>query len=97
MPTIKNGLLISPYDGIYSFTWTALTAPNSNFESHFYVNHRRIAGNRASAFRDKEWQSATKTVVVEMKKSDKASIKVYRSNGRYLCEHWSSYSGYRIF
>lgn len=93
----SNGLFTCPEDGVYSFTWTALTSPNNSFESDFVVNGKVVAGNRASAYNDKEYQPATKTVVVELKKGDVANVAAHGNYAKHIYPFWSSYSGFRVF
>ncbi|CAC5365475.1 unnamed protein product [Mytilus coruscus] len=92
-----NGLFTCPEDGVYSFTWTALTSPNSSFESDFVVNGKIVAGNRASSHNDNEYQPATKTVVVQLKKGDKANVAAHGNYAKQIHDFWSSYSGFRVF
>ncbi|XP_052073448.1 heavy metal-binding protein HIP-like [Mytilus californianus] len=93
----SNGLFTCPEDGVYSFTWTALTSPNNSFESVFVVNGTIVAGNRASAYKNKEYQPATKNVVVELKKGDIANVAGYKNYAKHMYGFWSSYSGFRVF
>ncbi|XP_052074355.1 complement C1q-like protein 2 isoform X1 [Mytilus californianus] len=93
----SNGLFTCPDDGVYSFTWTALTSPNTSFESDFVVNGKVVAGNRASAYNDKEYQPATKTVVVKLKKGDVANVAAHGHSAKHMYPFWSSYSGFRVF
>ncbi|XP_052072522.1 heavy metal-binding protein HIP-like [Mytilus californianus] len=84
-----NGLFTCPEDGVYSFTWAAMTSPNSSFESDFVVNGKIVAGNLASSHNDNEYQPTTKTVVVQLKKGDKANVatlqwKFCKTNTRFL-------------
>ncbi|XP_071177381.1 complement C1q-like protein 4 [Mytilus edulis] len=92
-----NGLFTCPENGVYSFTWTALTPPNSSFETDFVVNGKVVAGNRASAYNDSDYHPATKTVVVELKKGDVANVAAHGHAAKQLTDFWSSYSGFRVF
>lgn len=82
---------------MYSLTWTALTPPNSSFESDFVVNGKVVAGNRASSHNDIDYHPATKTVVVELKKGDVANVAAHRHAAKQLTDFCSSYSGFRVF
>ncbi|XP_063448106.1 uncharacterized protein LOC134727654 [Mytilus trossulus] len=90
-------LFTCPDDGVYSCTWTALTSPNKSFEGDFVVNGKVVAGNRASAYNDKEYQPATKTVVLDLKKGDVANVAVQGYYAKHIYHFWSSYSGFRVF
>ncbi|XP_052074356.1 complement C1q-like protein 2 isoform X2 [Mytilus californianus] len=93
----SNGLFSCPEDGVYSFTWTALTSPNTSFESDFVVNGEVVAGNRASAYNIKQYLPATKTVVVKLEKGDIANVAAHGNSAKHIYPFWSSYSGFRVF
>ncbi|VDI27974.1 Hypothetical predicted protein [Mytilus galloprovincialis] len=90
----SSGIFTCPEDGAYSFAWTTMTYSGSRFDSEFVVDgtvkayNFNIAGN--------SHRSSSQTVVVKLKKGNKAWVRTYSTHGVFLEGRWSSFSGFNI-
>jgi hypothetical protein len=93
----NKGIFTAPRDGIYSFTWTILTAAGRYFYSEIVINGNVIGYNHADGVSgSRQNESSSTTAVIRMKKQDKVWIRTHGSDGKYAYSTWSSFSGFQL-
>jgi hypothetical protein len=93
----NSGIFTAPRDGIYSFTWTILTAPGNHFHTQIVINGKIVSYNYVDGKTGgSQYASSSTTAVIRMKKQDKVWIRTHGSNGKYAHAEWSSFSGFQL-
>lgn len=94
-----TGKFTAPLDGIYSFTWTALTKSPNIFLTEIVQNGQPIAYNHndARGVGSGGHPMSSSHANIKMKKSDKVWIRVNRNPGQYIQgEDWCNFSGIKL-
>ncbi|XP_061177412.1 complement C1q tumor necrosis factor-related protein 3-like isoform X1 [Saccostrea echinata] len=92
-----TGKFTAPEDGIYSFTWTMLTAPGKYFNTEIVLNGNIIGYNFVDgATGSSHHSSGSSSAIIKMKKKDEVWIRTYGDNGKFAYENWSSFSGFKL-
>ncbi|XP_052092401.1 heavy metal-binding protein HIP-like [Mytilus californianus] len=86
----------APDDGLYSFAWTTLTNPGHIFHTQLTVDGRVISRSHNNAESTTDGKTATKNVVVHLKKGNRVRIQTYQSYGHILHADWSSFCGFKV-
>ncbi|XP_056015788.1 heavy metal-binding protein HIP-like [Ostrea edulis] len=93
----NTGIFTAPTDGIYSFTWTILTSPGSNFFTEIVMNGNIVGYDYANGKSGgSHHESSSTTAVIRMKKKERVWIRTHGKEGRYAYAAWSSFSGFRL-
>ncbi|XP_062599641.1 cerebellin-2-like [Saccostrea cucullata] len=88
----KTGVFTAPEDGVYTFSWTIMSAGSTYFVSELVHGGKLIAYNQADGRGLTGYVMTSNNANIKMKKRDKVWI---RSNdGKYAYGgHWCSFSG----
>nr|CBX41675.1 putative C1q domain containing protein MgC1q26 [Mytilus galloprovincialis] len=91
-----SGDFTVPEDGLYSFAWTTLTNPGHIFHTQLTVDGRVISKSHNNAASTHDGKTATKNVVVHLKKGNRVRIQTFQSYGHILVAGWSSFCGFKV-
>ncbi|XP_061176095.1 cerebellin-1-like [Saccostrea echinata] len=93
-----TGKFTAPRNGIYSFTWTSVTAAGSWFNTVIVHDNNVIGYNIADGNAGSRTMSAgSATAIIKMKKNDKVWIRPLGGQARDGYANWCSFSGFQLF
>eukprot|EP00105_Crassostrea_gigas_P027750 XP_011449190.2 PREDICTED: heavy metal-binding protein HIP-like [Crassostrea gigas] len=92
-----SGIFTAPLDGIYSFTWTILTASGKYFVTELVLNGQRVAYNHADGRGHDGFPMTTSHAKIKIKKGDKVWIRATGNYGQYAHGgHYCYFSGEKL-
>lgn len=94
-----SGIFTAPFDGIYSFTWTTLTAGGKYFMTEIVRNGHPIAYNHndGRGVGGEGYPMSSSHANIKMKKGERVWIRTYGSYGQYAeGGNWSNFSGLKL-
>uniref|UniRef100_K1RHX7 Collagen alpha-1(X) chain n=1 Tax=Magallana gigas TaxID=29159 RepID=K1RHX7_MAGGI len=91
-----SGVFTAPSDGIYSFSWTILTASEKYFISEIVHNGVKIAYNYADGRGLNAYLMSTSHANIKMKKNEQVWIKASDTNGKYAHDGYCYFSGEKL-
>ena len=92
-----TGQFTAPSDGVFVFSWTLLTDPEKQFNSHLVVDGEvKLHQAVISGYTGKSYESSGCSGVLQLKAGQKVWIRKQLSYGDYLRAIWSSFSGWQI-
>ncbi|VDI56770.1 Hypothetical predicted protein [Mytilus galloprovincialis] len=96
-----TGTFTCPEDGLYHFSWTAVSGRSKDFVSVLVANDRKIAANAVDSDSVSDSMTGTSNVIVRMMKGQKAWVAVHREDGKQLVKAWngspcSMFSGFKL-
>ncbi|XP_052087391.1 cerebellin-2-like [Mytilus californianus] len=92
----STGVFTAPVVGLYYFTWTVLAYVGKSFYTQLKLNDVVVAKNHAGAGGISAHMPSSQSAVLQMKKNDKASIRIHRGGVFMIGDKWSTFSGYKI-
>ncbi|XP_071150032.1 cerebellin-3-like [Mytilus galloprovincialis] len=92
----STGMFTAPVEGLYYFTWTVLTPPGKSFYTQLLLNDTVVARNHAGALGISTHMPSSQSAVLQMKKNNKVSIRVYRGGLIMYGDKWSTFSGFKL-
>ncbi|XP_076079194.1 complement C1q tumor necrosis factor-related protein 3-like [Mytilus galloprovincialis] len=79
----STGVFNAPIEGLYYFAWTILVHLGISFYTQLNLNYTIVAKNHAGASGMSTNMPSSQSAVLQMKKTDKVSIKI-RNAGVYM-------------